>query len=216
MNISKRLLKIAEFVDKDKVVFDVGSDHALLPCFLIKNNITNKVYAGDNKIGPLNKAKANIINHQLVDKVIPVLSDGLEMALDDVQIVTISGMGQAVALKILDKADLSKYDKVIMQVNRDSHLLRKYISDYNYTILDEEIVYDGFYYEIIVFNTNYHQKYSAEEIRFGPFNLIKRTLDFKNYLRFNLKKFNDILKRHPKADVKEKINEIEKILQKYF
>ena len=50
--LSKRLREVAKFIDKGKVVYDVGSDHALLPCFLVQEKICDRVYACDNKQGP--------------------------------------------------------------------------------------------------------------------------------------------------------------------
>ena len=61
--ISSRLLQIAMLIDKGKVVFDVGSDHALLPCFLVENGICEKAYAADIALGPLENAKETIERH---------------------------------------------------------------------------------------------------------------------------------------------------------
>ena len=88
--ISKRLLQIADLVEENKAVFDVGSDHALLPCFLVEKGICPKAYAGEIAEGPLESGKQNIIRHGLEGKVIPVLSDGLDNAPDDVEIVIIA------------------------------------------------------------------------------------------------------------------------------
>ena len=76
--LSRRLSKVAEFIDHNKVVYDVGSDHALLPCFLVMSGISPKAYAVDNKEGPINKAKENIKRFNLEGKVIPVLSNGID------------------------------------------------------------------------------------------------------------------------------------------
>ena len=81
--ISPRLLQIAMLVEKNKVVFDVGSDHALLPCFLVENGICEKVYAGEIAEGPLNHVKETVEKKGLQGKIIPVFSDGLA-ALPDV------------------------------------------------------------------------------------------------------------------------------------
>ena len=48
MILSKRLKAVADLIEKGKVVFDVGSDHALLPAFLVLQDICPKAYAGDN------------------------------------------------------------------------------------------------------------------------------------------------------------------------
>ena len=62
MKLSKRLQTIADFVKKNSVVADIGTDHAHIPIYLIKNNIIDKAYACDINKGPLEKAKENIEN----------------------------------------------------------------------------------------------------------------------------------------------------------
>ena len=152
--ISDRLAAIAYMVDKNKVVFDVGSDHGLLPIFLVESGISPKAYAGDNKLGPLETAKKNIESAKLTDKVIPVYADGLPQNINDIDIVTIAGMGYYTIEHILENADISKYQYLIVQTNSDVELLRKYISDHLYTIEDERIIFDGFYYQIIKFSAS--------------------------------------------------------------
>ena len=107
--LSKRLEEIAKLVKRNKVVFDVGSDHALLPCFLVLNEISPKVYAGDIALGPLNNGIENIKRYGLIDRVIPILSDGLDKAPEDVETVIISGMGYFTIEHILDNCDLNRF-----------------------------------------------------------------------------------------------------------
>ena len=212
--ISKRLQTIAEFVTKDKVVFDVGTDHALLPCFLVESGICDKVYAADIAIGPLNHAKETIKSHRLEGKVVPVLSDGLEKAGEDVDIVTISGMGFHTIKEILDKKDLSGYERIILESNKDNNLLRQYLSDRNYTVIDETVVYDGFYYEIIVFNTDFHEKYSDLQIKYGPVNLAKREKEFIDYLKFRKSKLVSINEKACKMEYEKEINELSNLISR--
>lgn len=190
--LSRRLLKIAEKVSRGKVVFDVGSDHALLPSFLVMEGICPKVYAGDNKEGPLSRAKETVRKLSLEGKVIPILSDGLDKAPDDVEIVTISGMGFFTVEAILDKADISRYEYIVCQVNRNVEDLRKYISDHRYSIIDEDIVYDDFYYEIVVFNTKPGVELNREELAFGPVNLVKNKEMLNEYIGFRIEKLKKI------------------------
>lgn len=190
--ISKRLKAIAECIEKDKVVYDVGSDHAYLPCFLVLNGITNKAYAVDNKIGPLNKAKENIKNNNLEGKVIPILSNGIDDIKNDVDIIVLSGLGFYTVKDILENKDLTKYSKIIVQVNKDTNLLRKWISDLNYSIIDEKVVYDDFYYEIVVFNSSYSKNLDDKEIKYGPINLLKKDSIFIDYLKYKKSKYEAI------------------------
>lgn len=211
--ISLRLRKIAEMIDKNRVVFDVGSDHALLPCFLVSEGICKKAYAGDVALGPLDNAKANIDRLGLSDKVIPVYSDGLKLASKDVNVVTISGMGYYTIEHILDEADVTRYQYFVIQSNSDVDLLRKYISDHNYTIEDEAIVYDGFYYQIIKFSADLHDEYSDLEIKYGPILLKRKDQTFISYLNDQLNKLKKINKTAKKQEYQDKIFEIEKILK---
>ena len=210
--ISDRLAAIAFMIDKNKVVFDVGSDHGLLPCFLVESNICPKAYAGDIAEGPLSKAKENIEKRGLQGKVIPVLSDGLIKANDDVDVVVIAGMGYHTIKHILDNCDISRYQSIIVQSNKDVELLRQYISDHEYTIEDERIVYDGFYYQVIKFSADMHEKYSDLQIKYGPILLEKRDHIFIDYLKNKMDKLNEINKSANKSEYDATIKEIENIL----
>ena len=209
--ISKRLLTIANLVDKNKVVYDVGSDHGLLPCFLVMNGISPKAYAIDNKEGPLKKAKENIKKLHLEDRVICKLSNGIDDIEEDVDIITICGMGFYTIKEILEGKDLSKYKKIIVQSNKNVRELREWISNSGYSIVDEKVVFDVHYYEIVVFEPKKGPNLSEEELKYGPFNLKKGEESFINYLNYQAQKNHIIYDKshNPEALFKEKeLNDI--------
>ena len=210
--ISSRLLQIAMLVERNKVVFDVGSDHALLPCFLVQNNISRKVYAGEIAEGPLNHVKETVKKNNLEGKVIPVFSDGLAKAADDVDIVIIAGMGYHTIKHILDSCEVERYQYFLIQSNTDVDMVRRYISDHCYTIEDERVVYDDFYYQIIRFSADYHEPYSEMEIKYGPVLLKRRDEVFIAFLADSLKRLKEINERANKKEYDEKILEIERLL----
>ncbi len=183
MILSARLKKIADLLGHGATVYDVGCDHALLSCYLILEGKADKVYAVDNKPGPLAKAKDNIERYGLEDKVIPVLADGLVGMPEDVDAIVIAGMGLNTLLHILEDKDLSQCKRIVVQINHKVDELRKYINDHHWAILDEAIVLDGFYYEIVVFNTTYHESYSPVEIKYGPLLLERKEPIFCDYLK---------------------------------
>ena len=79
MKISDRLQALTFFVPYNSKVIDVGTDHALLPIYLIENDLVcNPVIASDNKYGPLDAAKKNIEAYNLQNKITICLSDGLK------------------------------------------------------------------------------------------------------------------------------------------
>lgn len=181
--LSKRLLKIASLINKDDIVYDVGTDHALLPCYLMSNNLCKKVYAIDNKEGPLNKCKENIALYNLEGKVIPKLSNGIDDIDEDVNTVVIAGMGFYTLKEILDNKDLSN-KRFIIQINKNIYEFRRYLSDHRYKIINEEIVFDGFFYIIIEFTSENGEELSFEELHFGPILMKNKNDTYIEYLEF--------------------------------
>ena len=199
-------------IDDNKVVFDVGSDHALLPCFLLENGICEKVYAGEVSEGPLNKVKQAVSRYGYEGKLIPVYSDGLNNASDDVQVVVIAGMGYYTIEHILNNCDVSKYDYFIVQSNTDVDKLRQYIADKGYRIIDEKVVKEGFYYQIVKFDGKEKASYTSLEIKYGPINISRMDETFREYLMDLRNRLEEINVRANKEEFRQTISEINDLL----
>ena len=192
--LSKRLAQIYDLVKKNSVVYDVGSDHAFLACALVKNGKCPLAYAGDNKIGPLENAKKNIHHLGLDTKVIPSLYDGIDPNIK-ADVIVLAGMGFYTVQKILSAADLRNYQEIIVQVNQDVPKLRSFISELGYKIINEKVVFDGFYYEIVVFDPKIEASYTAKECYLGPILMKERDEVYLDSLRQRKKSLEDIFKR---------------------
>lgn len=211
--MNKRIEKIASFVVKGAIVADIGTDHAQLPILLIENGICDKAYACDVRKGPLNSAKENIKERHLEDQIQVILSDGFQNVPEDITCAVIAGMGVLTAIHILEEASqrLPTLDQIIVQVNDDVPLLRQYISDHHYTILDEEIVLDrGKYYTILEFDTNKHESYSEIEIMHGPILMEKNSELYQEYVQKQIHHLKEIIKK-ASSDI-ETIQQLEKEL----
>ena len=77
IQLTKRLLRIASMVPQGTFLADIGTDHAFLPIYLLKNSIIEKGIAADIVDGPLKIAEKNIKAHNLEDRLMVVKSDGL-------------------------------------------------------------------------------------------------------------------------------------------
>ena len=106
---------------------------------------------------------------------------------------------------------LDKFKQIIIQVNSDIDLLRKWISDNNFTIENEIIVKKRHYYTIIEISTKYNEGYNSKELLFGPILMKTKTDVYIEYLNKELIKYKKIL---PKVDdnKKEEINKIIKFI----
>ena len=206
----KRLETILSFVEKGAIVADIGTDHAQLPILLVERNICNKVYACDEKKGPLSIAEENIKSKSLSDKIETILSDGFAHIPMDIDMAVIAGMGYYTAKMILENAQnrLHLLNKIIVQINVDSHLMRNWINENHYTILEEKYVNErNKDYEIISFTTQIEGKeLSEEEIYLGPKLMKEKSEEILAYYLKKEDKISSLLKLKKKQD--EAYNEL--------
>ncbi|MFJ5964841.1 tRNA (adenine(22)-N(1))-methyltransferase [Bacillus sp. NPDC093026] len=154
INLSKRLKRVADFLPKDAVFADIGSDHAYLPCYAILHDKAVRAIAGEITDGPLQSAKQQV--HRLkLDALVSVRKgNGLEVIeRGEVNAVTIAGMGGALIASILNegKHKLSGNERLILQPNIHAHHIRLWLYQEGYELLDEVILEeDGKVYEIII------------------------------------------------------------------
>lgn len=170
MKLSARLQQVLNFLLEEKVLADIGCDHALLPIAYISKNPNGKVYAMDNKQEPLNQAIKNINLNLMTNKIIPLLSDGLEYLPDDVNQICIAGMGGNNIIEILsshpDKC--LKVDRFVFQPNNGCEELRRYLTENDFLIEDEVLVEENdIIYEVLQVKRG-HQILSNKECIFGP------------------------------------------------
>lgn len=154
MILSERLTRIASFVPKGLVVADIGTDHALLPIYLVLEGISPRVIACDLHPGPLESAKANVFLYKLAKNIEIRQGDGLK-ALDpgDTAVIVIAGMGGAKIREILETspAVLDGVFRMILQPQGGAGIVRRWLFDHNWQIIDEDLVLEhDNYYEIII------------------------------------------------------------------
>lgn len=167
MELSTRLSKVAAMVEHCDCVADIGTDHAYIPIYLVKNNICKHAIASDINIGPVKKAKLNVSAYNLQSKIECRLGPGLNTLKNkEADIAIISGMGGNLIGDILeDRLDLFKeFQAVILQPIQNPEVLREYIYSKGYEIIDEDLCIDeNKFYEII--KIRYAEKqYKADSI----------------------------------------------------
>lgn len=185
--ISLRLKKIADLIDENSKIINVGTDHALLEIYLALNKNVNSIGI-DISYESVKKAKKNVKDNNLNKKITIIQNDGLQNIKLNDEIITISGLGTYTILNILKDI---KYNDIIIQSNNNLYTLRKEMIKKNYYIYSEEIVFDKRFYIIIYFKYG-KKKYSKFDLYLGPFIKDK---DYINYLiKINTKKLQNIPK----------------------
>lgn len=153
--LSKRLQAVYQMVDANTRVADIGSDHAYLPVELIEEKVANYAIAGEVAKGPMSRSKEDVEKFGLSDKIDVRLGDGLAVikADDLIDTVVIAGMGGILIQNILTNAteeQLSHVKTLVLQPNIGEPLVRRWLVENSFKIIDEDIVEEDHHvYEII-------------------------------------------------------------------
>ena len=211
--LNNRLATIAKYITPNSNVVDVGTDHALLPIFLIQNGLSSKVIGVELNRGPYLKARNNVAALGL-DKYIDLrLGDGLEPVLNDqVNIIVIAGMGGKTIIEILKKSTslLKRVDRVILQPMNGCESVRNYLHyAKGLKIADEDIVMENDrFYEIIISEPGVSQDFDDMLIEIGPMLFRKKHPLFPMLLERKIQRYRKIannLDKSNKITVKDKV-----------
>jgi len=199
VRLSKRLKQIAAFVPLGTVAADIGTDHALLPSYLIQEKIVPTAIAIDVSAGPLEAAQKQVRSLLLADRISVRLGDGLEpLESGEAQTVVIAGMGGATIRKILLRSPqvVNQLQRLILQPNTGAELVRIWAIHNNWKIIDEEIVYeDERFYEIIVLEPGKMKLEDDIYLVLGPKLVEKFQLHLVDYLKSQKKGDEEILQQ---------------------
>lgn len=146
IQLDARLGAVANFVRKDSVVADIGTDHAYLPVFLVQQNIAKKVIACDCNAGPLSRAAETVKAYRMENGIVLRLGDGLKAVFpgecDD---VIIAGMGGELIADIIKAAPWVKDPRyrLILQPMTKAERLRKFLLESGFAVERETAVVDS-------------------------------------------------------------------------
>ena len=213
--LSKRLQVIADYIEDNSKIVDIGCDHGLLSIYLANKYDNIKIIASDVNSNALSSAISNIKNSGLSDRIETRLGNGLDVInYHEIDTIVIAGMGSNTIVEILKFSNdkLKNVNSIIVQSNTDLYFLRKNIVILGYYIEDEVLVEDkNIIYTIIKFRKG-KKKYSYKELYLGPIliknndNLFKKKCN-KEYITMK-KILDNINKGHYiyKLKIKKNIN----------
>lgn len=202
MDLSLRLQKVTDLVPVCECIADIGTDHGFALISLLKNNKIKFGIASDNKAMPLEKAKVNARYEGYFDQIEFRLGSGFEtLKPGEVSGAIVAGMGGILITELIETSlELVKsLDFLLLQPAQNPEILRSFLYESNFEILDEELV--------------------KEESRFYEYFLVKYSSS-KNKIHQNICGYivgeSLIEKRHPLLleFIEMKIAELEKISEK--
>lgn len=220
MKLSNRLENIAKFIPRCKCIADIGTDHGLIPIYAVLNEICDKAIASDIKKGPLQAAKKNIEYYGLLDKIELRLGSGLEvLKLGEADVIIIAGMGGHTISNLLEaKEKIAKEAEfLILQPTQHPEVLRRYLVNFGFKILDEELVKDdNKYYHIIKASKGEEIPYKNEAIYYLGLRLIeKKHYLLKEYIAFNLNKLYNISRKLDYKIQTDRYKEVNELIKEF-
>ena len=216
MKLSSRLLFVTRFIEKDMVIADIGSDHGFLPFYLLENNLITKAYACDNKIGPYNNLKKTFADH-FPNKIELALNDGLNNLPSYVNCVIMTGMGGDLIIKLLsrDNQYLNNVNYLILSPQSNIPLVREYVSNNGFKIIDEGLVEDDKIYTVIKCQKG-QQVLNQKELYFGPILVNNKDNLFMNLYSKRLDEIQELLNKNLSIErinqLTEEVNLIKEVL----
>ena len=144
--LNARLLSVAELVGQGAVFADIGTDHAHLPIFLLREKRIERAVCSDINKGPLESAKRNAEESGLLDKMEFVLTDGAAaLSGKGINCYAICGMGGELIAEIVDKAPELKnpgVSLILQPMTKQAHL-RKFLAENGFCITLESYSSEG-------------------------------------------------------------------------
>ncbi|MGO1579896.1 MAG: tRNA (adenine(22)-N(1))-methyltransferase [Peptoniphilaceae bacterium] len=213
MNLSNRLKKIANYVDIGSKVADIGTDHGFVPNFLVDNNISRYIVASDISKNSLSKTIELIEKTGKNKYIFPRVGNGLNILnKGEVDTIIVAGMGgELIKHILLDDIEIVKnLKKLILQPMQGSDILRKFLYEFGFNIIDESIIYeDDRYFEIIVAKYDNIENKKVDEIYYEiPEKLyIKKDKILNDYINFKILYNKNILNKLYELEADERIRQ---------
>ena len=147
---------------------DIGTDHAFLPCHLLRTGICQHMIAADVSEKALSRARENLTRQRLIDRAEVVLADGLDAVTHPCGCVSVMGMGGELMGKILRRGqDKLRGAVLVLGAHTELHLVRQAIQDIGYHIMQERLCKAAGRFYVFWRAENGPADMSTEEIRYG-------------------------------------------------
>ncbi len=159
-DISERLLTAAQLAaagfawSSRRIVADIGTDHAMLPVYMVQHGLASSALALDVRKGPLERARRHVQEAGLTEAITCRLSDGFSaVGKGEADVYVICGMGGKLIQKILSagKDRLTDENAIIAGPQLDVPDFRAFVMREGWHIAAERMVLEnGKFYTLML------------------------------------------------------------------
>lgn len=195
------MARVASYVIPGAVVADIGTDHALLPVYLVRQGISKRVIACELNSGPLESARATVDHYGLKEQVEVRKGNGLQaLRPGEASVIVIAGMGGAKIREILTASPevLKEVKRLILQPQGGEALLRRWLLENKWALIDEDLVYEGERFYVIIISELLQegkcQDLDSSLLEIGPKLLEKKHPLLVPYLSRLIKNYEEVIR----------------------
>lgn len=155
IKLSDRLQIIADRIKPAETMADIGTDHGFLPIYLKETGICSRVIMADISEPSLGKARMNaaFCSEEIRNGLEFRAGDGLQiLSRGEVEAVVIAGMGGRLIRDIMaEDMDITRsVRRFVLQPRIGQGYLRKWLYLNGFSIISEDLVYEGDYIPEII------------------------------------------------------------------
>lgn len=203
LKLSRRLQALANFVPVGAKVADIGTDHAFLPCYLVKEGIVPFAIGIDVKEGPFQSAGRTVSAYHLKDQISIRLGDGLiPLQPGEVDVVILAGMGGNTMIEILEGSPqvVEGLHDLVLQPMNGAEYMRRWLTANEWIIVAEDLLLeDGHYYQIIKATRGTGQAVDGMELYYGPLLIANRHRLLPELIEKDIQALQDIIEQLAKS-----------------
>lgn len=185
--LDERLSLAAELFEPCRLGADIGTDHGLLPCHLLKANICRRMIFADVSAKALRHAEEQVARQQLQNRATLVCADGLDALTEPCGCVSVMGMGGETIAGILTRGQAQLQGAVlVLSAHTDLHLVRQAVQEIGYHIVREELCRAAGRFYVVWRAEPGAAAMTDEDIRFGPLMLREGAPLLREYVAWRM------------------------------
>lgn len=138
-----RLQAVADYIPPGETVADIGTDHALLPIYLVSRDVSPRVIGVEKAPGPLDAARRAVAESGLGGLIEVRAGDGLApLRPGEARVLVLAGMGGRTISAILDAAPavVRAAQTLVLQPQEPVAPARRWLLQNGWCLADENLV----------------------------------------------------------------------------
>lgn len=197
MKISKRLQAVANLIAPSGSMADIGSDHAMLPLYLLEKRLVSRVVIGELLPAPFKRAQLAVAGSEYAEAAKVLQGDGLTI-LDpgEVDTVVIAGLGGENIVHILarDVPHSRSFSSYILQPMSRIAIVRRFCAARGWPIKAEKLVYEKQRFFVILKIETGSSPYKLSDLQAETGLHLKLEAPlYRQFLQYKKNKFSRIL-----------------------